>query len=329
MNFKEKFLSDSFHQEIIKKYSLNIKFVSNEFEDVHKSREDNYFNLTFELSNNGLAKYLKGISLDDLVHNGDCLVSGHQKFWKIINTRQIIEFQKIDTQLRLLYKKDFKNDMPPRVIELIEMMTGDYEFNYERGQLCSATIPSNNIKPLELNVEHPFNSILDDYFNEIQSESKQVLKGQIKTSPYKLYGEKWSRLALYRNGELNNDLIHTMPKTLEFVKKCESFGRLISFDLLLMEPGKELYYHSDGFAFFDNWQCGVIVPKDCVLEVMGNKVEHEPKKTFLFNDSFNHKAWNSSDSPRIILSAWIVHREWNDEEVDALKFLARTFKWGS
>ncbi len=56
---------------------------------------------------------------------------------------------------------------------------------------------------------------------------------------------------------------------------------------------------------------------------------HEEGKSFLFNDSFNHYAWNGSEERRVIATAWVVHREWSEDEVHALKFLAKTMKWGS
>tara|TARA_B100001971_G_scaffold84647_1_gene78142 strand:+ start:251053 stop:252048 length:996 start_codon:yes stop_codon:yes gene_type:complete len=326
---KDKFLNNSNTSEIVKTYSLNLLFKSKDEEVDHKSNDDNYYHLIIELSTLAIEKYLSGISMDELVHAGECLLSGNQRFWKMINTGELQDLKSLELELRLLYKKNYNKNLPDRIITLIKMFSADEKLSYLKGQLCSANIPNFKVAPFELNSRHAFDSIVKEYFVDLKKEAELLVNDQVKAIPYKMYGPNWSRLPIYRNGKFEDKYEPSMPNTFAFVKKCEELGRLISFDLLLMEPGKKLFHHSDGFAFFDNWQLGLIIPNDCGLNVMGEKIMHEEGKSFLFNDSFNHYAWNGSEERRVIATAWVVHREWSEDEVHALKFLAKTMKWGS
>lgn len=322
---KNEFLTEKIRLDILDKYSLNLLFRNDEKKVEYRSNNNDYFDLIFDFKPEIESYYTKNLSIDDLIHRGKCVISGNQRFWKMLNSKESLELKNIELELRLLFKKD----IPSRVIQLIKMLSGQEKIKYQKGQLCSATIPDFKVLPYEINSDFSFNKFVDDYYEDIKEEAKLLINNQVKTTPYKMYGPAWSRLAIFRNGHFEEEHLSQLPKTYQFAKECEKLGRLISFDLLLMEPGKKLYYHSDGFAFFDNWQLGVIVPEDCGLEVIGERIIHEENKSFLFNDSFNHYAWNNSNDRRVIISAWAVHREWNEEEVTALKFLAKIMKWGS
>jgi aspartyl/asparaginyl beta-hydroxylase (cupin superfamily) len=50
----------------------------------------------------------------------------------------------------------------------------------------------------------------------------------------------------------------------------------------------------------------LIVPPGCVFRVGAERRDWQPGKAFVFDDTFEHEAWNDSDVPRavLILDVW-------------------------
>lgn len=82
---------------------------------------------------------------------------------------------------------------------------------------------------------------------------------------------------------------------------------LLNATFSVLEAGKHLPAHRGPYAGMMRYHLGLVVPPPAVgkppsaLRVENRILEWREGKGFLFDDSFEHEAWNNADSPRIVL----------------------------
>ena len=69
----------------------------------------------------------------------------------------------------------------------------------------------------------------------------------------------------------------------------------------------------------------LLVPSggDCGLRVAGESRRWERGKCLIFDDAFEHEAWNDTDADRVVLLFDTWHWELTDREVDSLRAMFR------
>jgi len=327
------FLNQVFNATIINKYNLKIKFIKNDF--IFENSSNKYHDLCFDLCNDKLSEFDNGADLFELVIQGKCKLSGNARFWKILRNKEDIHFQDDTSLISLLFLKTFNKKLPRRVESILHQLVNREQVNYQNSQLAFATIPNFIHTPFIDHKQIALTDLMSDHIDSIQQEAKQFIDNKVIAYPFELYGldpitkqPKWSRWSIFSNGEINQANSLKFPMTKKFAELAATNNRLITLDFLILNPGQQLNYHSDGFSFFANWQCGIIVPDHCAIEVSGIKTVHKVNSIFAFDDSFIHSAWNRSSEKRVVLAAWAIHPEFDDEEAFAIKFVSKHYKWG-
>jgi aspartyl/asparaginyl beta-hydroxylase (cupin superfamily) len=110
--------------------------------------------------------------------------------------------------------------------------------------------------------------------------------------------DKWKVLIFKVYGEVFTDNLALFPTTaavLEQIPDCS--GGMFS----ILKPGKIIPPHEGPYKGVLRYHLGVVVPDDCGISV-NHQVSHwQVGKSLVFDDSFEHHAWNRSSSSRTVL----------------------------
>jgi hypothetical protein len=102
----------------------------------------------------------------------------------------------------------------------------------------------------------------------------------------------------------------------------ESIPRLSQLSMIsVLSGGGHIAPH------WGRWNCrltlhvGLSIPENCGLRVGGETRTWEPGKLLIFDDTFEHEAWNRSDKPRCVLLFDVWHPDLSRVEVEMLEQL--------
>lgn len=97
------------------------------------------------------------------------------------------------------------------------------------------------------------------------------------------------------------------PKTFAILKKIPE---LITAEFSYL-PGKTHIKPHKGFSkMILRAHLGLIVPKECSIRVGNETQSWQEGKVIVFDDSFDHEAWNDSDEDRFVLMIDIPNPKW-------------------
>ena len=110
------------------------------------------------------------------------------------------------------------------------------------------------------------------------------------------------------------------PKTAELIY---DIPEIISCDYSFMAPETHILPHTGYSKMVLRCHLPLIVPESekCAIRV-GDETHHwEEGKLVIFDDSFEHEAWNKSDKPRVVLMFDIPNPNWgySADEISAYK----------
>jgi aspartyl/asparaginyl beta-hydroxylase (cupin superfamily) len=127
----------------------------------------------------------------------------------------------------------------------------------------------------------------------------------------------WSAFFLYKDGERIEENAAQCPKTLaalEHVPFPRVKGRdpMVLFSVL--KPGVRIAPHHGFLNTRLVCHLPLVVPPGCFLRVGNEQREFQKGKAWVFDDSIEHEAWNSSQEPRVVLIFDIWRPELSDQE---------------
>jgi beta-hydroxylase len=173
-----------------------------------------------------------------------------------------------------------------------------------------------------------FLSPLTDSFEQISKELNELLtlntpKSWLKTFPQYVQSEQESAWDVFTfkffgmNHPYNQALC---PTTAALIN---SIPELISCDFSRMKPNTTIMPHRGYSRMILRGHLPLIVPQGnaCAIQV-GNQTEyHQPGKMIIFDDSYEHNAWNHSSEDRIVLMFDIPNPLWgySAEEISQYK----------
>ncbi|MBE7443352.1 MAG: aspartyl/asparaginyl beta-hydroxylase domain-containing protein [Flavobacteriales bacterium] len=143
-----------------------------------------------------------------------------------------------------------------------------------------------------------------------QKEVKPYFASAMMNAP-----EKWKSLSFYFWGiAMSKNAINSCPETISLLKNIPC---LVSASISIMEPNSEIKPHYGDTDAIYRCHLGVEIPQglpNCGFRVGYEDRSWENGKLLIFNDAAYHKAWNQSDSRRVILLFDIIKPEYAEQK---------------
>ena len=175
---------------------------------------------------------------------------------------------------------------------------------------------------------HPWTGRLVESFDAIRAEALAALEadagieeflqfspGQSRAGYLGGAGSKpsWDAFFFYRHGKRYDDNHARCPATsklLDSIELCEVAGQAPEVCFSVLQPGTDILPHHGVTNTRLVMHLPLVVPPDCALNVKGGG-EHvwREREPMMFDDTFEHEAWNRSDRQRVILlmDCWNPH----------------------
>lgn len=186
----------------------------------------------------------------------------------------------------------------------------------------------NNPKYFYQSSEFKFLRSSEENFPIIKSELQNLLshkaeKNWLKTFPDYVNSKQekaWKVFTFLFFGMKSPKHAFLCPKTAEFIY---SIPEIISCDYSFMAPHTHILPHKGYSKMVLRCHLPLIIPdsEKCAIRV-GDEIHHwEEGKLVVFDDSFEHEAWNKSDQPRVVLMFDIPNPAWGytADEISAYK----------
>ncbi|CAH9055523.1 hypothetical protein PSECIP111951_01257 [Pseudoalteromonas holothuriae] len=124
-------------------------------------------------------------------------------------------------------------------------------------------------------------------FQEIQNEQT-----------YLTSDDKWKVIVLKGYGESIEDNIALFPSTMKLLNNIPGW---VSAMYSILKPGKKILPHTGVYNGLLRYHLGISVPEKCAIQIEDEVQGWENGKSLVFDDSFEHSAWNESDKTRTVL----------------------------
>lgn len=231
-----------------------------------------------------------------------------------------------------------------RIRDAVWPLLDEREINYahdrQRAQVFS--IRYAEAPPFFEREELPWCGGLERQFEEIRAEILSGLDLEADGRPYlgdghKLEGEQWEPVVnkmswasvhLYSQGAVNRSVIDKFPKTLAALAEVPlaTFrGNPAEVFVSVLAPGIRIPAHYGVSSAILTVHLPILVPDGCGL--MAGDVTRIPEegKILAFDDTWEHSAWNTSETERVVLIFEVWHPQLTEIEREAVlqSFYAR------
>lgn len=135
-----------------------------------------------------------------------------------------------------------------------------------------------------------YNQQLTYDINEISVEQKKVVDDT-----------KWKFFPLYIYGNAIENNIALCPETDRLLK---SIPNVTTAFFSILSPGTFIKEHRGAYKGYLRFHLGVDIPQDaqaCGIRILENTYHWQNGKSFIFDDTFLHEAWNNSTGKRTVL----------------------------
>ncbi|AVP99312.1 aspartyl beta-hydroxylase [Ahniella affigens] len=130
-------------------------------------------------------------------------------------------------------------------------------------------------------------------------------------------GAAWNALFFYRGGTRFHRNHDACPQTSAALAACDLVhigGHAPEVCFSILAPGTHILPHTGVTNIRLVVHLPLLIPKDCALSVAGERHTWEPDQVMVFDDTFEHEAWNKSPDTRIILLMDTWHPDLRPEE---------------
>jgi len=157
-------------------------------------------------------------------------------------------------------------------------------------------------RPIRDTAEFPFCKVLEDNYEVIRAEFEALARDQLVAWPERYLCKKgWDVFGLYA---FNNRLEENCAKCPETARILASIPGMTTAMFSCLQPRTHIRPHI-GYFQYSNYilraHLGIKVPEGCALKVNGIEQHWENGKTFVFDDTFRHEAYNKSNELRVVL----------------------------
>jgi beta-hydroxylase len=177
-----------------------------------------------------------------------------------------------------------------------------------------------------------FVSALEANWLIVRQELEQLSPNNFIDWPEKnIYNQGWEVFGLYAFGQKIADNCKLCPET---TKLLEAIPGMVTAGFSSLAPGTYIGPHFGVTNTVLRCHLGVIVPDGCAIRVDKETKNWQEGKCLIFDDTFEHEAWNKSDLTRIVLlidftrpTATVVEPSSGNQAIDQeywLKILSTT-----
>ncbi|MFN6039907.1 MAG: aspartyl/asparaginyl beta-hydroxylase domain-containing protein [Bacteroidota bacterium] len=164
--------------------------------------------------------------------------------------------------------------------------------------------------------DFPSLKILEDNHDIILEELLSLRAGQVngywlETFPAyvsSFTSRKWEVFTFQFFGIKHSLNIRSCPKTSEILF---SIPELVSADFSFLPAKTKINPHCGFTKMVLRSHLGLVIPEDCGLRVGNEHRNWQKGKVLIFDDSFEHEAWNNSLDDRFVLMLDIANPKWN------------------
>lgn len=190
-------------------------------------------------------------------------------------------------------------------------------FQHNQQQPQWLYLPGLEARPIFERSEFNWVKGLEAAFPEIQTEVLEVLDPDKDTVPYidtgqevqeawkKLDGSRqWGVAHLFKEGRRNPQAYKKFPATaaaLDAILKSQKSETFMEAFFSVLRPRAEIPSHYGQTNAGLTVHFPLVIPDHAGIMVANHRHTWRPGETFIFDDSFEHKAWNRSDQIRIVL----------------------------
>ncbi|MEQ1864236.1 MAG: aspartyl/asparaginyl beta-hydroxylase domain-containing protein [Micropepsaceae bacterium] len=180
--------------------------------------------------------------------------------------------------------------------------------------------------------EFPWLEAVEAATADIREEAEAVLRDDRAFTPYVTRGLKerprgedlgmldnpdWSAFFLWRDGSEMTENAARCPRTMRALERAPLSrvkGRMPSVLFSLLRPGARIPPHTGVLNTRLICHLPLIVPAGCRFRVGNDEREWVEGKAWVFDDTIEHEAWNTSSQLRVVLIFDIWRPEVTDEE---------------
>jgi Aspartyl/Asparaginyl beta-hydroxylase len=173
-------------------------------------------------------------------------------------------------------------------------------------------------KPWYDSSEFPWVRRLEESYEDIRGELEEILSDKSHLTSYVYLGQEegWKSFRFVDGFSPNEENCRRLPKTAELIKSLPHFPYFRDAMFSILKPGTILPPHRDGSNTYLTCHLGLKIPRGCGIRVGGQTRGWDEGKCIVFDSSYEHDAWNTSDELRIVLLIDFLHPELTDVEVD-------------
>ena len=145
----------------------------------------------------------------------------------------------------------------------------------------------------------PFTHMLEANWQAIRDEYKTIDPDDLLKAPWEdLYNKSWEVYALYALSRPFKTHCSKLPITTQLIKDIPG---LYNAAFSIIGPGTHITPHVGYTTDVLRCHLGLIVPGNCAIRVGTDTYEWQEGKCVVFDDMYEHEAWNKIDKLRVVL----------------------------
>ncbi len=219
----------------------------------------------------------------------------------------------------------FEEGEKSRLYDFLDSFHGLQQPKYAHEQQKPSYHVFPDLEPITFynNEQFSWVKLLEENADEIKNELNQLYLNNVEIKPY-VSGSSttgntgldvlvdsldWSSIHLIQAGNYKNDILDKCPITHSILKQLPMpvlAGNGPEVFLSVLKPGTEIKPHYGLSNIKLTVHLGLEIPDNCAIKV-GNDIQSWSNgKVTVFDDSFEHSAWNRSDEERkvLIIEVW-------------------------
>lgn len=298
------------HQEIL----LDVLLMGISLDKILPELSVRLINLVFKSSPALHTAYMNNEELP-LIVEASQIANGIVRDYKYVHQKKALE----------VISLGFEEKEKQRLYEFLDVFHG-FKQPVSKHKMQNPTyhvFPDLEAKPFYQTNQFDWVANLENSWQEIKQELVSIYKRDSDVKPYidgVLTGVEgldsladsldWSSVHLIKAGQYNQDLLDKCPITRDIIQKIPLpllDGNAPEAFLSVLKPGAEIKPHYGLSNIKLTVHLGLEIPDGCAIRVGDETQTWENGKVLIFDDTFEHEAWNRSNSERMVFILEIWH----------------------